>query len=229
MPDFFSLARSHAVRHIAELFPAVRGFHRFFPELTNPHPILCWRDRLDSNQRALEALYSFQDCPIMTTLVLSQEMPVSPGCHAADSAFALSPVNDRLPHPRIPLRLDGVSWASSMGAYYWAWIRSRRAEALWPLQGIPFFQVKNGQKLPRPSALIFTSAAPLPSPERIVLPWGWQWDSAHHGPVFPGCHFPRRESAYGYRNLGVPGRLSPPARHHTWLYHWAGITLPAVG
>ena len=139
VPDFFSLARSHAVRHIAELFPAVRGFHRFCPELTNPHPILCWRDRLDSNQRALEALYSFQDCPIMTTLVLSQEMPVSPGCHAADSAFALSPVNDRLPHPRIPLRLDGVSWASSMGAYYWAWIRSRRAEALWPLQGIPYF------------------------------------------------------------------------------------------
>ena len=57
-------------------------------------------------------------------------LPVSPGCHAADSAFALSSVNDRLPHPRIPLRLDGVSWASSMGAYYWAWIRSRRAEAL---------------------------------------------------------------------------------------------------
>ena len=43
-------------------------------------------------------------------------LPVSPGCHAADSAFALSSVIDRLSHPRIPLRLDGVSWASSMGA-----------------------------------------------------------------------------------------------------------------
>ena len=31
------------------------------------------------------------------------------------------------------------------------------------LQGIPFFPVKNGQKLPRPSALIFTSAAPHPT------------------------------------------------------------------
>ena len=56
----------------------------------------------------------------------------------------------------------------------------------------PIFQVKNGQKLPRPSALIFTSAAPLPAPERIVLPWGWQWDSAHHGPVFPGCRSKER-------------------------------------
>lgn len=46
--------------------------------------------------------------------------PVSPGCQAAASASALSSVNERLPHPRIPLRLDGVSWASSMGAYYWA-------------------------------------------------------------------------------------------------------------
>lgn len=28
-----------------------------------------------------------------------------------------------------------------------------------------------------------------PPQERIIprFPW-WQWDSAHHGPVFPGCH-----------------------------------------
>lgn len=48
--------------------------------------------------------------------------PVSPGCQAAASASASSSVNERLPHPRIPLRLDGTSWASSMGAWYWAGI-----------------------------------------------------------------------------------------------------------
>ena len=29
---------------------------------------------------------------------------------------------------------------------------------------------------------------------------------------------PDDKDGIGWRNLGVPGRLTPPARHHTWLY-----------
>lgn len=60
-----------------------------------------------------------QTKPPLYRLSYRAMLPVSPGCHAAASAFALSSVNERLPCVRIPIRFHSVSRASSSWAYYW--------------------------------------------------------------------------------------------------------------
>ena len=43
----------------------------------------------------------------------------------------------------------------------------------------------------------------------------WQWDSAHHGPVFPGC---QRIEMVWVIGIWASREARAPARHHTWLY-----------
>lgn len=54
-------------------------------------------------------------------------VPVSPGCHAAASAFALRPMTSGCPASVFPIRFRGFSRASTLWAEIWARIRSVRA------------------------------------------------------------------------------------------------------
>ena len=71
--------------------------------------------------------------------------------------------DERLPRVRIPIRFRGVSRASTLWAYLWARIRSGGRWRYSLRKASRFFQLKTIKKLPRPSALIFTSAAPHPT------------------------------------------------------------------
>lgn len=54
-------------------------------------------------------------------------LPVSPGCQAAASVFALTPITSGCPASVFPIRFRGFSRASSLWAEIWAEIRSQRA------------------------------------------------------------------------------------------------------
>ena len=115
-------------------------------------------------------------------------MPVSPGCHAAASASALSPVNERLPCGRIPLRIRTISpELASVGPITGTGISARRWR-VFRIYHFPacFDQRKNGsQTLPIPVRFVYIGSA-LPHAMRAVLPWGW-WDRAESNRAFsPG-------------------------------------------
>ena len=55
----------------------------------------------------------------------------------------------------------------------------------------------------------------------------WQWDSAHHGPVFPGCH---SKGSYGVSGIwAFREGLRPQPGTTPGFTFWAGMTLPAGG
>ena len=89
-------------------------------------------------------------------------VPVSPGCQAAASAFALRPMTSGCPASVFPSGFavsQGLAPCGPTSGHGCA----PAGGGVIALQCIPFFPVKNSQKLPRPSALIFTSAAPHPT------------------------------------------------------------------
>ena len=90
-------------------------------------------------------------------------VPVSPGCQAAASVFALTPMTSGCPASVFPSGFavyQGLAPCGPTSGHGYApcgrWRYSLRKASR-------FFQLKTIKKLPRPSALIFTSAAPHPT------------------------------------------------------------------
>ena len=90
-------------------------------------------------------------------------VPVSPGCQAAASVFALTPMTSGCPASVFPSGFavcQGLAPCGPTSGHGYApcgrWSYSLRKASR-------FFQLKTIKKLPRPSALIFTSAAPHPT------------------------------------------------------------------
>ena len=90
-------------------------------------------------------------------------VPVSPGCQAAASVFALTPMTSGCPASVFPSGFavsQGLAPCGPTSGHGYApcgrWRYSLRKASR-------FSQLKTIKKLPRPSALIFTSAAPRPT------------------------------------------------------------------
>lgn len=113
-------------------------------------------------------------------------LPVSPGCQAAASVFALTPMTSGCPASVFPSGFavcQGLAPCGPTSGHGYApcgrWRYSLRKASR-------FFQlktVKNSRAHPR--WFLHRQRLSLRA-WRIVLPWGWQRDSARRGPVFPG-------------------------------------------
>ena len=89
-------------------------------------------------------------------------VPVSPGCQAAASVFALTPMTSGCPASVFPSGFavsQGLAPCGPTSGHGYAPCGRWR----YSLARRPVFSVKNVQKLPGPSALIFTAAAPHPT------------------------------------------------------------------